>query len=131
MPTKRYLAFGLVLLLPCLSANYSFGIQTSPATATTVRQKQRQPPAESQLVEQFSFLIKDFQLNHQSEMNNLNISVRYRYAANISNVEYPDFRSLVKDIETFLNSYPNDNDYWEIVNKQLTSMLMKKNPPNN
>ncbi|HSB29174.1 MAG TPA: hypothetical protein VLE19_15010 [Pyrinomonadaceae bacterium] len=65
-------------------------------------------------------------MSHQSQDNNLNISVRYRYAAGISNTDYPDFRWLEKDIETMLNNYPNETDYWEIVNKQMTSMLLKK-----
>jgi hypothetical protein len=82
--------------------------------------------AESALIEQFSFVIKDFKMSHQSQDNNLNISVHYRYAAGILNADYPDFRWLEKDIETMLNNYPNETDCWELVNKQMTSMLLKK-----
>ncbi len=82
----------------------------------------------SQLVEEFSFLIKDFKVDHQTENINLNISISYRYVANIGNTEYPDFRLLAKDVETLLTNYPNESDYWEVVNKQLTSMLLKKYP---
>jgi hypothetical protein len=77
-------------------------------------------------VEEFSFLIKDFQLDHQTEHHNLNISISYRYVPNITKARYPDFRWLAKDVETFLSNYPNEDDYWEIVNKEVTSMLMKK-----
>ncbi len=31
------------------------------------------------LTEEFSFLIQDFKMDHQSELNNLNIKVRLRY----------------------------------------------------
>lgn len=79
-------------------------------------------------VEEFSFLIKDFQLNHQTEHHNLNISISYRYVANITKADYPDFRWLAKDVETFLTNYPNEDDYWEIVNKGVTSLLMRKYP---
>jgi hypothetical protein len=34
--------------------------------------------------EEFSFLIEDLKMNHQSEINNLNIKVRVRYENNIS-----------------------------------------------
>ena len=78
------------------------------------------------LVEEFSFLIKDFRMDHQSQANNLNISVSYRYVSNISKADYPDFRWLAKDIETLLASYPNEDDYWEIVNKEITALLLKK-----
>jgi hypothetical protein len=80
------------------------------------------------LIEEFSFLIKDFKMNHQSEINNLNIMVRYRYAANISDGAYPDFRLITKDIENLLTNYPNKRDYWEIINKKITLMVLSKYP---
>jgi len=80
----------------------------------------------SALVEEFSFLIKDFRMDHQGQANNLNISISYRYAANITKADYPDFRWLAKDVETLLSDYPNEDDYWEIVNKQITAVLLKK-----
>lgn len=82
----------------------------------------------SVLLEEFSFLVKDFKIDHQGETNVLNISISYRYDVNIANSEYPDFRSLAKDVETSLTSYPNEDDYWEIVNKQITALLLKKYP---
>ena len=81
-----------------------------------------------QLSEEFSFLIKDFRIDHQGEVNTLNISISYRYVVNIANSDYPDFRWLAKDVETLLSNYPNKTDYWEIVNKQITALLMKKYP---
>jgi hypothetical protein len=80
------------------------------------------------VTEEFSFLIQDFKMNHQSELNNLNIKVQYCYANGISESDYPDFRVILKDIEDFLNNYPNKVDYWEILNKKLTLMLLKKYP---
>src|SRR5262245_55783460 len=87
------------------------------------REKQRE---DRELIEEFSFLIKDFKVDHQAESNNLNISISYRYIINIANSDYPDFRLLAKDVESFLTNYPNEDDYWEVVNKQLTSFLLKK-----
>lgn len=80
-------------------------------------------------VEEFSFLIKDFKIEHQGETNNLNITVQYRYRVNISDSEYPDFRLVAKDIETFLTNYPNEKDYWEILNKKITLLVLDKYPP--
>ncbi len=80
------------------------------------------------MTEEFSFVIQDFKMNHQSEVNNLNIKVRYRYENGIKESEYPDFRAILKDIEDFLNKYPNKVDYWEILNKKLTMMALKKYP---
>ena len=103
MMRMRTLPVILVLLLACSSAVYS-----------------------QSLTEEFSFQIKDFKMDHQTQTNNLNISISYRYIANIQKSDYPDFRWLAKDVETLLSNYPNKDDYWEIVNKQTTSMLLNK-----
>lgn len=78
------------------------------------------------LTEEFSFSIQDFKMDHQTEVNNLNIEVRLRYENSILDSEYPDFRAIAKDIEDFLNNYPNKTDYWEIVNKKLTLLVLRK-----
>jgi hypothetical protein len=85
-------------------------------------------PRNGSLVEEFSFVLKDFKIDHQGEHNNLNISISYRYLANIRKSEYPDFRWLAKDVQMLLTNYPNEDDYWEIVNKEVTSLLLKKYP---
>jgi len=74
-------------------------------------------------------LIRDFKVHHQGEDNNLNLTIQFRYKANISKAEYPDFRWIAKDIETLLKNYPNADDYWELVNKRLTSLVLEKYPP--
>ena len=81
------------------------------------------------MVEEFSFLIKDFKTEHQGQTNNLNITIQYRYRVNISVSEYPDFRLVAKAIEMFLTNYPNEKDYWEILNKKITLLVLDKYPP--
>lgn len=110
-------------------------VVTVPGSTIVYAQSQKPSRASLQkqmgggvLVEEFSFLLKDFKIDHQGESNILNISLSYRYAVNIANSEYPDFRSLAKDVEIFLTNYPNEDDYWEIVNKQVTTLLLKKYP---
>jgi len=110
----------------------------SAASLTVVHSQSLAPKKVNQVVQQkqngsllsedFSFLIKDFRIDHQGETNSLNISISYRYIVGIANADYPDFRWLAKDVETLLSAYPNKTDYWEIVNKQITSLLMKKYP---
>jgi hypothetical protein len=103
MMKTRSLAGIFVLLVACSSAAYS-----------------------QSTVEEFSFAIKDFKMDHQTQTNNLNISISYRYVDNIQTPQYPDFRWLAKDVETLLANYPNKVDYWEIVNKRITLMLLNK-----
>lgn len=80
----------------------------------------------SSLSEMFTFWIKDFKMNHQAEINTLNITIHYSYVAGISEYRYPDFRLIARDVQDFLASYPNKVDYWELVNKRLTLMVMRK-----
>lgn len=94
----------------------------------SLTQAAQQKERDALLSEEFSFLIKDFKIDHQGETNTLNISISYRYGVNIANSDYPDFRWLAKDVETLLSNYPNKTDYWEIVNKRITALLMNKYP---
>ncbi|HEY0364956.1 MAG TPA: hypothetical protein VGC73_00705 [Pyrinomonadaceae bacterium] len=111
----------LIVICVLLAASFS----VAHAQSLTVHQQQRR---DASLIEEFSFLIKDFRMDHQTQTNNLNISISYRYIVNIRKSEYPDFRGLAKDVETLLANYPNKDDYWEIVNKQITALLLNKYP---
>ena len=102
--------------------------QVSP-TITRLKEKSGTATVPGGLTEEFKFLIKDFKIDHQGENNNLNITIRYRYKARITNAEYPDFTAVARDIETLLANYPNKTDYWEILNKRITMMVLEKYPP--
>jgi hypothetical protein len=102
-------------------AKGNHALSKSRITTPVAQQKQA-----GRLIEEFSFLIRDFKIDHQGETNTLNISISYRYVNGIAKSEYPDFRLLAKDVETLLTNYPNEEDYWEIVNKNVTSLLMRK-----
>ena len=86
------------------------------------------PTEPTSLTEEFSFSIKDFKIDHQREINNLNLGVTYRYASKLPATKYPDFRLVAKDIEMLLSHYPNKTDYWEIMNLKLTSMVLRNYP---
>ena len=123
--------FGVLLLLlvslltvhsPALAATPTKSIRRTATTTQTAARKQ----SNGRVSEEFSFVLKDFKIDHQGERNNLNISISYRYVPHITKPQYPDFRLLAKDVETLLTNYPNEDDYWEIVNKRITSLLLTK-----
>ena len=124
---RSLFAFALLATL-CAPLCYSQSTQASTSNKPERVVAKHRAHRNGELVEEFSFLIKDFKVDHQSELNTLNISISYQYVVNIPNADYPDFRLLAKDVETLLTNYPNEVDYWEIVNKNLTSLLMKKYP---
>jgi len=120
-------AFGILLWSSTVDA--AFGSFQDLRSVTKRNQKPGATTAKSSvLAEEFSFLIKDFKIDHQGENNNLNITIWYRYKAHLSNAEYPDFMLIAKDIETLLKNYPNEEDYWEIVNKKITLMVLERYP---
>jgi hypothetical protein len=127
-PMKQLVAAALGLVLLLGSSAVARHPQASKTGKTSTHVSQHKQAKRNVPVEEFSFLIKDFKIDHQTETNTLNISISFRYVANIANADYPDFRWLAKDVETLLTNYPNDSDYWEIVNKQITALLMKKYP---
>jgi hypothetical protein len=120
-------AFGILLWSSTVDAVFG-SFQDLPSVT-----KRNQKPGATTLdpgvlEEQFSFLIKDFKIDHQGENNNLNITIWYRYKAHLSNAEYPNFMLIAKDIETLLTNYPNEGDYWEILNKKITLIVLEKYP---
>jgi hypothetical protein len=80
------------------------------------------------LVEEFSFYVKDFKMDHQGDVQTLNIKISFQYVNGIRVAAYPDFRLIARDVETYLGKYPNKTDYWEIVNKNLTQLILNKYP---
>lgn len=70
--------------------------------------------------------MNDYKMEHQSEVNTLNIKISYEYNTDIADQEYPDFIPIRKDVDRFLREYPNETAFWEIVNKQLTAMILHK-----
>jgi hypothetical protein len=138
LKVSRYelLVKGILLLVFCLPSQAAptvLGIKRNLSNPSAIRSAAGQSSSKkkrdnSTTTEEFSFLIKDFKINHQSEMNNLNLTVRYRYAGGIAESAYPDFRLIAKDTENALATYPNKTDYWEIVNKRLTWMILDRYP---
>ena len=120
-PHKITQLLAIVTLSICLTPIH---VNSSPR----VTQTKQSEVQNNRLVEEFSFVIKELKVDHQGG-NTLSIAVRYRYRANMTVKDYADFRLIAKDIETFLTNYPNETDYWEIVNKKITLLILDKYSP--
>ncbi|MBE9092581.1 NHL repeat-containing protein [Tychonema sp. LEGE 07203] len=84
-------------------------------------------PSDAQLTEKWNFTLANYPIDHQG-LNNLNLDVNYQYKKGIQNYQYPDFVPIYKSIDNFLVNYPNETDFWEIVNKNLTEKVLADNP---
>ncbi|WP_445247136.1 hypothetical protein [Microcoleus sp. OTE_8_concoct_300] len=110
-------------VLPTQNVPYK---QTSKVTRTKPSNPQGTQPA-AQLTEKWNFTLADYPIQHQG-LNSLNIDVNYKYKDGIQNNQYPDFVPIAQSINNFLVNYPNETDYWEIVNKNLTQKIIADNP---
>lgn len=76
----------------------------------------------------FTFQVPNYPVPHQNGAV-LNIKVAYRLTPEaIAKNDYPDFVPIRKEVSNYLTNYPNDTDYWEIVNKNLAKRLLDKYP---
>jgi len=84
-------------------------------------------PSDAQLSQKWNFSLANYPIEHQG-LNNLNIDVNYKYQDGIQDYQYPDFVPIYKSIDNLLVNYPNETDFWEIVNKNLTEKVLADNP---
>jgi hypothetical protein len=124
----KLLHFAQVLGLTAALCGLPGAAGATPQVAAQTAQRRGPARRADALREEFMFKLKDFKVEHQAELNSLQIQVRYTYLAGIKAAEYPDFIPLAKDVEAFLTNYPNESTYWEIVNKELTQMVLDKYP---
>ncbi len=78
--------------------------------------------------EKFSFELVDYQIQHQGEAV-INLSVELDFQEGIGEddpFEYPDFIPIRDFVTDFLVNYPNENDFWEILNKNLVTSLLSE-----
>jgi hypothetical protein len=87
------------------------------------------PPKQADnLVEEYEFQLKNYAFDYQGQKNVLDIDVLYQYVTGITKPQYPDVVAVKKDLEQFMLNYPDKMQYWEILNKDATKMLLAKYP---
>ncbi|MDE5072117.1 MAG: hypothetical protein O4806_09755, partial [Trichodesmium sp. St5_bin8] len=83
------------------------------------------------LKENFSFELLDYEIEHQGQAV-IDIAVDMDYKEGIGQenpFEYPDFVPIAEFIDNFLVTYPNETDFWEILNKNLIRTLLTQPIP--
>ncbi|ANV83884.1 hypothetical protein AWQ21_05500 [Picosynechococcus sp. PCC 7003] len=79
--------------------------------------------------ESFGFTIDDYAIEHQ-EWAILDIAVDFRYVdqPTAQRKNYINLVPIAAEIDRFLKAYPNETDYWEIVNRHLTELIFANHP---
>jgi hypothetical protein len=97
------------------------GLDNPPLTQQNLKQGE-----ENQ--ENFGFKISHYPIQHK-DYALLDLTIDYRINSNLETINphiYPDFTAIAQDIKNYLVNYPNEKDYWEIVNRKLTEFILNK-----
>ena len=81
--------------------------------------------------EGWSFSFENYAIEHQGQ-SIIDLTVSYDYVDGIGiddPLEYPEFRQIYNFIDDYLINYPNENDFWEILNKNLVDTLLSNPIP--
>jgi|RhiMetdeSRZDD1v2_1073273.scaffolds.fasta_scaffold324171_2 hypothetical protein len=131
---KSYL-LGAMIIAPLLAVMtlYMTSFRSAALSAAPARGNPTHGPSSnsvdtSPLVEEFAIRISDFKMAHHNGEANLIITIRYRFKAGITDASYPDYEPMVQNIKAYLTNYPNEVDYWEIINKKLSLIVFEKYP---
>jgi hypothetical protein len=122
MNNKLLHQFGLTVMGAVLS--FAATTNSLPAKALTIK-------SDSGLNESWSFSFQDYQIQHQGGAV-IDLNVGYKYKDGIGKndpFEYPEFTQIYNYIDKYLVDYPNETDFWEILNKNLVTDLLTKPIP--
>jgi hypothetical protein len=76
--------------------------------------------------ESWTFSLDAYPIQHQGiRVIDLDVSYGYRPGLGATNpFEYPDFIPVSNYVQGFLTAYPNETDFWEILNRKLVESLL-------
>ena len=79
----------------------------------------------------FSFKIDDYEVDHQGgAILDIDVNLNYRKKAGEKDPQdYLEFQQIINYIDNYLINYPNETDYWEVLNKNMSTSLMTDKIP--
>jgi hypothetical protein len=117
-PSTTVLTTFMITALQVLSPAWTKPVGVEPAIESTATGKM------------WSFAIKNYRMQHHQGLQRLNITVNGSYGGSSGNggSSASQLLSLYADVYQFLRQYPNEDDYWEILNRELTKTLLHDHP---
>ncbi|ERT03943.1 hypothetical protein M595_6114, partial [Lyngbya aestuarii BL J] len=112
--------------LAATTITLSLGVVINPAVSRAVTMF-----SSVKLEEGWSFGFEGYDIEHQGQ-GVIDIFVSYDYVEGIGvddPFEYPEFTQIYNFIDDFLVNYPNETDFWEILNKNLVTELLTEPIP--
>lgn len=80
----------------------------------------------------WNFEVKNYVIEHHQGFQPLNVTIDYRsnqgVAAKADALYVEMYAETYAEMDDFLTRYPNEDDYWEVVNRELAKTLLRTNP---
>jgi|GEM_PF-3382014 len=112
--------FSLICSLPIVSQGSP---EISEGVAVVVVSEPQQP---SVVMQNWSFSVKGYAVEHHHMANTVNIAVKYSLKESSTALNTANFTPLLNRVTQFLVEYPNEDDYWEVVNCRLTETILQE-----
>lgn len=96
-----------------LASLFLFNAVTSSLSASILE--------ESNSSERVSFYFKDLRICHQLEWRNMTLQMEF-------DGQLQDLQAVKKFVKSFLGDYPNEMDFWEIMNAKLVHAIVQQFP---
>jgi hypothetical protein len=115
----RVLAFYLAL-------NSLFTTHVLAKNFTRNKLERREEIEHELILKNANFTLKNYAIEHQGK-NILDIEVRYAYKTSTTSSTLQENTNLSRQLQELLENYPNETDFWEVINSNLTKQLLKQN----
>jgi hypothetical protein len=119
------------LAVACLILSIATMSMASVQLPVHLSQTKPQVKIQPKLQEGWAFTIDNYPIVHQGKAIT-KIEVSYDYVDEIGIPDpskYPDFIPISNFIKNFIVNYPNEKDFWEVLNKNLVTALLTKPIP--
>lgn len=97
-------------------------------TGDSIKAVAQSPVEVAQVPHNWSFHFDDYRVEHQRMSNLVNVTLDYTLKNSLSSFDGSSFTPVFNRITGFLDAYPNEDDYWEVVARNLTQTLLHEHP---
>ncbi len=124
MQASKFLFFVIIINILSIDAlaaqNITINSRNFLSNSSTILVKNHSPQIKTK------FTLENYSIKHQG-INTLDISIQYSsFSKNTNSISYK--KRISTQVDNLLKTYPNKNDYWEVMNYYLTKKIIQQNP---
>ena len=121
-----FTAFSSEVILAKTSSSYKHNYRQD-SSGLLLRKLRQSIAQEKTSLNESSFTIENYPIEHQGK-NTLDIRIDYRQKDNQKSATIFQEQTFAHQLHQLIFNYPNETDFWEVLNYQLTQELLAQNP---